>query len=487
MLNQPLCLAHSLVCSSSVITERCPSGLRSTLGKRVLGKLNRGFKSHPLRHTINTQYFRPISTFATGCYIFASNCRALRGLAQGANVAITTIYYRHKTDRGWRYLPLGIGRRPEAAKNGPFFIRVREAAQKYKWQRHDTEVAARKAAILVPVARKAQELGLLPEDVTDETNKDRVPIKTAIENYLNKRRFGRPRSIEVYENVFNQLLENLPGGIKFIDQLATPRALSAYLQFLDGQGYSNKTISTRMGFVFSLLKANGVERSSKLVKLPKVQRARTKAYSPDELARLFAAMTPTEYLRYLFFLRTGCREQEVQFATWRDIDLKNLCFTVTGEGKQDVGFVPKNHEERQVRLTTELGTLLIEHKKHAKSDRWVFTNEDGQPEGHFLRKFKATAKRACLNCGKCKVTIRVGRYDNRHSIETTCEKQAVCEEHYLHRLRKTAATNWLRSGFDLMKIKTWLGHKSLEVTQIYLDAEMQDPEEQRKLDRAGKF
>ena len=29
--------------------ERCPSGLRSTLGKRVLGKLNRGFESHPLR------------------------------------------------------------------------------------------------------------------------------------------------------------------------------------------------------------------------------------------------------------------------------------------------------------------------------------------------------------------------------------------------------------------------------------------------------
>jgi hypothetical protein len=32
--------------------ERCPSGLRSTLGKRVLGKLNRGFESHPLRHIV---------------------------------------------------------------------------------------------------------------------------------------------------------------------------------------------------------------------------------------------------------------------------------------------------------------------------------------------------------------------------------------------------------------------------------------------------
>jgi len=38
-----------------------------------------------------------------------------------------------------------------------------------------------------------------------------------------------------------------------------------------------------------------------------------------------------------------------------------------------------------------------------------------------------------------------------------------------------------------MKIKNSLGHKSLEVTQIYLDAEMHDPEEQRKFDATGRF
>ena len=373
------------------------------------------------------------------------------------------------------------------AKTGPFFIRVRNGANKYEWQKHVTEDGAKKAAELAPLALKAQELGLLPDDVTDETNKNRIPIKTAIENYLNERRFGRPRSIKAYEHVFEQLMANLPGGIKFIDQLANPRVLTAYLQFLHGRGYSNKTISIRMGFIFSLLKANGVDRSSKLVKLPRVQRVRTKAYNPDELARLFAVMTPEEYLRYLFFVRTGCREQEVQFATWRDIDLKNLRFTITGEGKSDVAFVPKNHEERQVPLTTELGSRLAELRKHAVSDRWIFTNEDGNPEGHFLRKFKAIAKRAGLNCGKCKASIRVGRYDNRHAVEVTCETHPVCEEHYLHRLRKTAATNWLRSSFDLMKIRSWLGHKSLEVTQIYLDSEMHDPEEQKKLDQAGTF
>ncbi len=403
-------------------------------------------------------------------------------------MAIQTVYYRQKIEgTGWRYRRLSVGRRPEAAKNGPYFIRVRNSAGKYQWVKHDSEYAAAKAAKAAPVARQAQELGLTVDDLTNQANTIRISIKTAVENYLQDRRFGRPRSIAAYDNAFDQLKENLPRGVRFIDQLATSRALNSYVEFLRERDYSNKTISIRMGFVFSLLKANGVEKSSKLIKLPKVQRTRTKAYNPDELVKLFAEMTPEEYLRYLFFVRTGCREQEVQYATWKDLDLKNLRFTVSGEGKSDVGFLPKNHEERHVPLTTELGSLLADHKKHAMSDRWVFTNVDGKPEGHFLRKFKAIAKRAGLNCGQCKVVIREGRYDNRREVEVTCETRPVCEEHYLHRLRKTAATNWLRSGFDLMKIKNWLGHKSLEVTQIYLDAEMHDPEEQRKLDAAGRF
>ena len=99
-----------------------------------------------------------------------------------------------------------------------------------------------------------------------------------------------------------------------------------------------------MGFIFSLLKANVVERSSRLIKLPKAQRTRTKAYNAEQLAKLFAATTPEGYLRYLFFLRTGCREQEVQQASWRDIDLKNLRYSVLDEGKADVAVVPKNQE-----------------------------------------------------------------------------------------------------------------------------------------------
>ena len=45
-------LPNLLVFYAPQNAERCPSGLRSTLGKRVLGKLNRGFESHSLRHSV---------------------------------------------------------------------------------------------------------------------------------------------------------------------------------------------------------------------------------------------------------------------------------------------------------------------------------------------------------------------------------------------------------------------------------------------------
>src|SRR5580704_11142257 len=100
-------------------------------------------------------------------------------------MAIQTVYYRQKVQgSGWRYRPLTVGRRPDAAKSGPYFIRVRNGAGKYQWVKHDTEHAAAKAAKAAPVARQAQELGLTVDELTNESNSNRVSIKTAIENYL---------------------------------------------------------------------------------------------------------------------------------------------------------------------------------------------------------------------------------------------------------------------------------------------------------------
>jgi len=73
-----------------------------------------------------------------------------------------------------------------------------------------------------------------------------------------------------------------------------------------------------------------------------------------------------------------------------------------------------------------------------------------------------------LNCGQCKTSVTLGKYDRKRQTEVTCKTQPVCEHIYLHRFRKTCATRWQEHGIPLRTIQVWLGHKHLETTQGYL-------------------
>jgi integrase len=96
---------------------------------------------------------------------------------------------------------------------------------------------------------------------------------------------------------------------------------------------------------------------------------------------------------------------------------------------------------------------------------------NGDPGGHFLSKFKKIAFEAGLNCGKCKTTRQEGRYEKK-TVEKVCSAYSEgCEQHYLHRLRKTRASFWHTHQVPLRTIQHWLGHKSLETTQKYLGIE----------------
>jgi integrase len=399
---------------------------------------------------------------------------------------MAAVYARFKERGNWRYQKVGKGRPPRDAS---FHVRFTDAQGKRRWSQPFKSVEDANAnSEGVKIASIAASKGLTVEEYKDVLNAGKTTVKDAVEEFLKLHRNDRPKTIQQYTTTLNHLAANTDA--KFVRDLATTDTLNDYIEILKRDGYAKKTINTRLGVIFSLLKGyeneTGVKYASKLVSVPKPVPSRPKAYSTEELVQLFGAMSEEERERYLFFLHTGCREQEVQFASWDDVDFKQRKFHVTGNGKEDVNFVPKNHEERWIPLTTELYDVLKERRKTAKH-RWVFSNEEGKPEGHFLRKFKAIAKKAGMNCGLCRTTIMDGKYHLRKPTEVTCETRPVCEKHYLHRLRKTAATRWLRNGINLMDIKTWLGHASLAVTQIYLEDSMDiDQTMQAKLDRAAK-
>jgi integrase/recombinase XerD len=402
---------------------------------------------------------------------------------------VASIYARFKDSRGkWGYERVGRGKPRE---NATFHIRFTDAEGRRRWSSPYSSVRAAKADTEgTALAVKAQSAGLTVKEFKDLASSGKTLAKKAIEDFLQFHRNARPKTVAQYEGALNHLLAHLPAGVRFVGDLATFEALDAYHRTLQAEKFSPRTIWTRMGVIYSMLKdrakETGVAKASTLIKLQKPVEEEVIAYSAEELDALFSNMTDEEKLVYTFFLHSGCREQEVQFATWPDLNFKNMTFRVTGQGKGDVGFVPKNHEIRTIPLTSKLVSMLEVHKKSAPDKRWVFVSKNGRPDGHLLRKFKAIAKRAGLNCGECETEITEWHCGTSKKVKASCLTRPVCEKHYLHRLRKTCATRWLHNGIDLMKIRTYLGHKSLATTQKYLEGAGQvDKVLQSKIDSAG--
>ena len=401
---------------------------------------------------------------------------------------MAAVYARFKDSQGkWKYASVGKGRPP---KDASFHVRFTDTTGKRRWSQPFKSVEdANQNSEGVKIASEAAAKGLTVSEFQDTLNAGKTLIRDAVDQFLKLKKRKRPKTLQQYSNALNHLLAHLPKGVRFVGDLATADALDSYLEVLEADGFEKKTIHTRMGVIFSLLKDHvketGVEYASKLVSVAKPVKQKPRAYSDAEIKKLFEAMTEEEWERYAFFLSTGCREQEVMYATWDDIDFTHKTYKV--EGKDDVNFVPKNHEVRVTPLTTEVCEMLRERRKTAKG-RWIFQAEGGKPEGHFLRKFKAIAKRAGLNCGACKTKMMDGKFHLRKLVNVTCETRPVCEKHYLHRMRKTAATRWLHNGISIRKIQSWLGHSSLEVTQLYLDdVSPSGDEEQSKIDKAGRL
>jgi integrase len=406
------------------------------------------------------------------------------------------IYQRLKLPEGWRYKPVaeGVGKRT-GSLSGPFYIHPTKNGMS-QWLRLDSmkfndakleaaqfgretqinTAAAQHGAKTVPsrASKNSPPRGL-------STDGNRILVTDAIENFLLRKQGKRaPKTVQKYTTDLARFSEWLPSNIRFVDQITDGSVLERYMAALLKQGLSAKTVSNSVMNVCFMLKSAGVMNPSKTVEFPAIEEEPAIPYSEDDLTKIFAKAMEredNEYARYLFFLTTACREQEVSTAEWSDIDWTRGRFHIHSKSwtshstNKEQKFTPKTHESRQVPLSVELVRLLQTMKKSPKADpRWVFPNENHDPDGHFLRKFKKLCADAGLNCGQCQTTITVGRY-NKQRQQVSCGESAgreACAKHYLHRLRKTRATFWHEQGIPSRTIQHYLGHKSLVTTERYL-------------------
>jgi len=280
-----------------------------------------------------------------------------------------TVYTRQKNELGqWRYLRTGgRGRRTAAEGSGPFYMRHAGITGRQVWTpaKADNLEDAKAEAEKLSRALAAESSGLVVHGIEKMTNANRVTLADAIRDFLALKASKSPRTVKAYALNLREFQEAVGKRVHYLDDVEAS-TLRKFKEFMQQKGHAGKTQHTRLLTVIFMLKKNGIKNPLPWDEMPAVEVDPAIPFEPGELKKLFAAMTPHEALRYKFFLGSGAREQEVSFASWKDVDLQKNTFTI--RQKPDVGFTPKSHETRTVPLPMSL-VQLLKAEKLEKSKR----------------------------------------------------------------------------------------------------------------------
>ena len=287
-------------------------------------------------------------------------------------------------------------------------------------------------------------------------------LENAIKGYLSEiRRFRMPKTIAACERILGVFQGRFPD--RSLDSI-TRDDLVDHMAALREEGLGPRTVYNHLMRVKSFLRSRGIVGLLQKEDIPPYDEPEVEAYDPDQLDALFAAANAEERLLFQFFLVTGFRDQEVMFCTWKNVDFKGKVIMV--RSKPELGFRPKDKEERSVPVPDSLITLLAARKKQSVSP-FVFPGPNGKPNGHFLRILQQLAFRAELNCGECNSKPRKTK-DGKPKPVKSCKTHAMCGDWGLHKFRKTFATMHNEALVPVTTIQRWLGHSDLATTLRYL-------------------
>ncbi len=261
------------------------------------------------------------------------------------------------------------------------------------------------------------------------------------------------KTYEEYRFVLHMFRDNCPKK----DLLALDRQdLLNFKHYLFSLGNEPRTVFNRLGIVQQLLNEHGIAPLLKKGDKPKWVRKMREMYQSEELEALFRVCNPDQKIRYLYFLLTGKRNEEVRCTSWDDIDFKRQCVRVSA--KKHLDFIPKDKEEREIPVPAQLLEELKEYRARQKGPNphhLLFPTSTGRPDTKLEEKLKGIAYKAGLNCGRC---------HGKHK----CSEGPYCSKWIIHKFRHTFATNSLESGASIRTLQDWLGHSDLESTMVYL-------------------
>ncbi len=295
---------------------------------------------------------------------------------------------------------------------------------------------------------------------------------------LIQQRCASPNTIASYRDTFRLLLryaaENLnrAPSILLLEELDTP-FIGAFLNHLEtDRGNSARTRNTRLAAIHSFFQFVALTEPAHAHLCQRVLAIPSKRYvrspieflHPEEIDALVAAPDLSTWIGrrdqtlLAVAIQTGLRVSELTGLCQQDVVLG------TGAHLRCEG---KGRKHRCTPLRKEIATLLgswLEERAGAPNEP-VFPSIRGgslsrDAVERLVTKHTKTARKCCPSMNRKRITPHV--------------------------LRHTAAMELLQHGVDRTVIALWLGHESVETTQIYLHADLRLKEQALARTTSGK-
>ena len=340
---------------------------------------------------------------------------------------------------------------------------------------------------------------IVVEPIAKKSKIVRVPIQDRIDAWLADRTPGL-KNTSGEETLAENTLTSYSGALKKFANFCTtqrertcieditPQDLKMFYSHMkskpnrravSGVGLADTSRNTLITIVSTFLRSTGcaeiLESWNGLRRVPTVKRARNEEtdiedFSDEQIEAMFRVATQDELETFRYFLETGMRAGEVVVSEWKHLVPKEGVVQVRKKNVRlatgkEVYWVPKYKKEREIPVSEALFQMLAARKKRVPPSNLIFPLDVEKPETQLLRMLKALGRRASLECGQC-LGCQVRKRSNKGG----------CQEFYLHRWRHTFACRHLRGNpdgsgkFDVKTVSTWLGHRSIAITERYLHA-----------------
>jgi site-specific recombinase XerD len=293
-----------------------------------------------------------------------------------------------------------------------------------------------------------------------------MSLAPLLESFFTKRlmqqRQASPYTISSYRDTFRQFLKfaeqqlhKAPSGLNF-EEIDEP-LITAFLGHLEKhQGVGIRTRNLRLAAVHSFFRFAAFEAPTHSAQIQRVLAIPSKRFTRTlvqfltraEVEALLAAPDQRtwsgrrDHALILLAVQTGLRLSEVTGLKREDI--------ILGAGAH-ARVIGKGRKERCTPISrSTLAVLKAWLREPQRGDGQVlFPSAKGERLSvhgvqYILDKHRVTAAKVCPSLKPKRVTI--------------------------HRLRHTMAMDLLEAGVDRSVIALWLGHESIETTQIYLEA-----------------